>query len=238
MKEIIAMHGWSGDSVTWHPWVQQFASHSWQWQSAERGYGSLPPRQPNWQPQHICSEGNQRVIICHSLGVHLLNNKVLALATDVVLLCSFSRFLPKNSTSRGLITALRSMQNLIGTKEESKMLRTFHAKACQPSVQSFIPSEPIQQGLSSIGRERLKKDLELLINTSCLPIGFPRKARVLVVEGQEDAIVLPCARESLLEDLKNYLEKPPSFLPIPGMGHALISPDLIEKVRNWLELSQ
>lgn len=238
MKEVIAMHGWSGDSGTWQSWVKHFESHSWQWQSAERGYGALPSSQPTWQTEHIYEEGNQRAIICHSLGTHLLDNQVLALATDVVLICSFSRFIPQNSTNRGVKIALRSMKNLIGTKEESKMLSTFHARACQPTFQDLIPSDPIQQGLSSLGREQLKKDLELLINTTCLPIGFPQKARVLVVEGQKDAIVLPSARKSLLKDLRNHLRNPPSYLPIPEMGHALIAQDLVEKVRNWLEIPQ
>ena len=48
MKEIIAMHGWAGDSHQWLNWKKIFKSCNWEWQSAERGYKDISPHTPKW----------------------------------------------------------------------------------------------------------------------------------------------------------------------------------------------
>ena len=83
MKQVIAMHGWSGDSRSWRPWGRHFQNHGWIWQSGERGYGSLEPRQLHWQDDPDPAARQRRVVIAHSLGPHLLASPLLAEATDV-----------------------------------------------------------------------------------------------------------------------------------------------------------
>ena len=129
------------------------------------------------------------------------------------------------------------MHSRLGTKEESSMLNTFLTKASKPASVNSLPLGPIQQGLSLTGRERLRADLELLIKTGHLPKGFPSKARVLVVEGEEDSIVIPSARQYLIEELLSHLEVPPTHWVLPGMGHTLLAPELSRRVLNWLEES-
>ena len=41
MKEIIAMHGWAGDSNQWSNWIELFTCCNWKWQTAERGYKNI-----------------------------------------------------------------------------------------------------------------------------------------------------------------------------------------------------
>ena len=48
MNEVIAMHGWSGDSNNWKIWQRFFQKKNWIWQSGERGYGPLQPQMPKW----------------------------------------------------------------------------------------------------------------------------------------------------------------------------------------------
>ena len=33
MKEIIAIHGWAGDSYQWSNWEKIFNSYDWEWQT-------------------------------------------------------------------------------------------------------------------------------------------------------------------------------------------------------------
>ena len=36
MKEIIATHGWAGDSHQWSNWEKIFKSYDWEWQTSDR----------------------------------------------------------------------------------------------------------------------------------------------------------------------------------------------------------
>ncbi|WP_320666944.1 alpha/beta hydrolase [Prochlorococcus sp. MIT 1307] len=236
MKQVIAMHGWSGDSNTWQLWIDQFQKTKWIWQSAERGYGTIPPCSPDWQ-ESSDPASQRRVVIAHSLGLHLIKSQVLSKATDIVLLGSFSRFMPTGIERRYLNAALQSMKKHIGTTKEKTMLNNFLRKACEPEKMCEYPPGPIDKGLSLEGRKQLKADLELLIQTHELPTSLSPQARVLVVQGAEDAIVVPSSRNLLIEDLKKHLDTGPTHWLIPGASHLLLIPGLINRVENWLNTS-
>ena len=238
MRQVIAMHGWSGDSVAWAPWERHFSRQGWLWQSGERGYGHRSAYEPNWAETNMAQPKRaRRVVIGHSLGPHLLSTAVLNQATDVVLLASFGRFVPTGPEGRALRTGLKGMRKAIGGEGESTMLRTFLQRAAQPAGLEGLPPGPEQQGLSERGRERLRADLDRLIGTEGLPVGLPQTARVLVVEAAEDAIVAPAASRELLQALTRHLEQKPEHWQLSGVGHALPVPDLLVRVRQWLDHS-
>ena len=235
MKQAIAMHGWSGDGRAWGPWQRHFQRHGWQWQSGERGYGARPPTQPTWLPDPDAPDRQRRVVIGHSLGPHLMAPTVLAKATDVVLLASFSRFVPEGRAGRSLQTALKGMGDCIGTADEATMLKTFLQRAADPAHASCLPSNPVSDGLSAGGRQRLQADLDLLRSTTGLPDGMPADSMVLVVNAEADAIVVPPSQQQLLEDLAVHLQHPATRWSMPGSGHALMVPDLLVRVQQWLD---
>ncbi len=238
MKEVIAMHGWGSDSSFWGQWENFFSKHHWEWQSGERGYGKLPLHIPSWQSLDKESNNDQRVVIAHSLGPHLLNREIHANSTHLVLLASFSSFVPKGSNQRVLLKALQGMQNLLGTDREKKMLTDFLVKASYPESYLSLPKGPLHGDLSKKGRERLKADLALLIDTNGLPNGLTTRAKVLVINAEEDAIVIPEAKKSLLAQLITQQENPPIEWQLKGIGHTLNTSGIIEKVHNWLVLSK
>ncbi|MGC6483281.1 MAG: alpha/beta hydrolase [Synechococcus sp.] len=238
MKQVIAMHGWSGDGRTWGPWERHFNRHGWSWQSGERGYSTLPPHTPNWlTPPHPPGNGaeQRRVVVAHSLGPHLLAAPLLAEATDVVLLASFSRFVPEGRAGRALRTGLIGMERCIGTASETSMLQTFLQRAVTPCQPSALPPGPVTDGLSAAGRQRLRADLHQLMATTGLPPGLPGQARVLVVNAEADAIVVAEARQQLQRDLLSHLEQPAETWVLQGCGHALLVPELLQHVRQWLD---
>ena len=241
MRQVIAMHGWSGESTSWAPWERHFCHRGWLWQSGERGYGSRRSCNPSWA-EPACAEiplqqpkPTRRVVIGHSLGPHLLESSVLNQATDVVLLASFGRFVPEGPEGRALRTGLKGMRKAIGGAGESTMLRTFLQRAAQPAGLEGLPPGLEQQDLSQRGREHLRTDLDRLIGTKGLPEGLPETARVLVVEAAEDAIVAPAASRELLQALVRHLEQKPEHWNLSGVGHALLVPDLLVRVRQWLD---
>ena len=235
MKQVIAMHGWSGDSHSWVSWIRHFKHHHWSWQSGERGYGQRQEHMPFWQDDPDPIELQRRVVIAHSLGPHLLPDAVLAQATDVVLLASFSRFVPEGPKGRALKTGLKSMRRCLGSDAEAEMLTTFLRRAAAPSPPDGLPRGPIQEGLSIEGRQRLSDDLDRLIASAELPVGLQDTTRVLVVEAAQDAIVVPAARQELRDALQTRLQHPAEHWCLSGSGHALLVPDLLIRIQRWLD---
>ena len=190
---------------------------------------------PFWQDDPDPIELQRRVVIAHSLGPHLLPDAVLAQATDVVLLASFSRFVPEGPKGRALKTGLKSMLRCLGSDAEAEMLTTFLRRAAAPSPPDGLPRGPIQEGLSIEGRQRLSDDLDRLIASAELPVGLQDTTRVLVVEAAQDAIVVPAARQELRDALQARLQHPAEHWCLSDSGHALLVPDLLIRIQRWLD---
>ena len=234
MKEIIAIHGWAGDSHQWLNWENIFKSCNWEWQTSERGYKDISPRTPKWNHKSNQIE-IKRVAICHSLGSHLIDKEVLHSATHVVLINSFSRFIPCGKENRPIKLALNRMMNAINTPNEAAMLRKFHIKAYKPNYINVKSSESNLLHISDSGRLILKNDLKLLMNSDSLPIGLNTCSKVLIINSEQDYILANQTKEKLAEDLKNHLEVIPKIINLQDEGHSITKIKNIKKVKHWLE---
>jgi len=223
--QLIAMHGWAGDAQGWEPFQSAWSARGWAWQCGERGYGGQAPRPVLWQSNH-----GMKLVIAHSLGPHLLPAAVLAQADAVVLLASFGAFVPGGASGRRLRSAMAAMAKQLTGAEASTMLQTFMERAAAPQSTNLLPPGITSAPLDASGRKRLGKDLTLLAATTGLPPGFPMQARVLIVEGDEDQIVNPQARQQL-----RSLLPAADTLVLAGVGHCLISPALVPTVCGWIE---
>ena len=223
--QVIAMHGWAGDSQGWDAFQAAWQRRGWCWQCGERGYGQRPSEAVGWH-----QDGGLKVVIAHSLGPHLLPAAVLAQADAVVLLASFGAFVPGGASGRRLRSAMAAMAKQLTGAEASTMLQTFMERAAAPQPTSLLPPGITSAPLDASGRKRLGKDLTLLAATTGLPPGFPVQARVLIVEGGEDQIVNPQARQQL-----RSLLPAADTLVLAGVGHCLISPALVPTVCGWIE---
>jgi pimeloyl-[acyl-carrier protein] methyl ester esterase len=229
LLQVIAMHGWSGQAGHWAPWQQAFSARGWPWRSGERGYGAAAPQLPAWGPEGL------RVVIAHSLGIHLLSEELLQAAEAVVLLASFSRFVPDGNSGRRLRAALEAMASQLGDASSARvMLQTFLSEAAAPESAELLPSGPANGPLGETQRQRLREDLVLLARCDGLPAGFPTAIPVLVVEAQEDRIVVPEAREQLRRDLEHHGCRS-HCLTLEGGGHCLLQPGVVGAVLEWLQ---
>ncbi len=234
MKEIIAMHGWAGDSAQWSNWEKIFKSCDWEWQTFERGYKAISPHKPKWN-----HNSNQveliKVAICHSLGSHLIDEEVLHSATHVVLINSFSRFIPSGKENRHIQLALNRMMNAINTPNEAAMLRKFHIKAYKPNYINVKSTESNLLHISNLGRLRLKNDLILLMNSDTLPIGLNTYSKVLIINSEQDHILANQTKVNLVEDLINHLEAAPKIINLQDEGHSITKIKTIKRIKHWLE---
>ena len=234
MKEIIAMHGWGGDSKQWSNWIDYFQCCDWKWQSVERGYKDIRPYSPGWY-NDLKKIGLKRVAICHSLGSHLIEKEVLSLATHVVLINSFSRFIPNSKENRSIKIALKKMMHAINTPNEPSMLQKFHIKAHKPNKINVKSNASNLTRISESGKLILKNDLKLLMHSNSLPSGLNTYTKVLVVNSTNDYIVANQTKEKLAQDLKKYLEKEPTIINLQDEGHTISKIKNIKKIKQWLE---
>ena len=234
MKEIIAMHGWAGNGNQWSNWIDFFVSSDWEWQTAERGYGNINPHKPRWL-NNTNQKGLKKVAICHSLGIHLIDKEILSSATHIVLINCFTRFIPIGKENRSIRLALKRMMNTINTSSEPSMLRKFHIKSYKPFDISVNLTESKLLYISDSGRLKLKNDLQLLMNSDSLPIGFNPKSKVLVIDSKKDSILASQTKENLFNDLINYLESAPTKINLETEGHAISDFNNIKKIKLWLE---
>lgn len=227
--QLIAMHGWAGDSHGWAPWQQACQDRGWSWQSGDRGYGYLGQVEPQWNAAPP-KASQRRAVIAHSMGVHLLPAEVLSQADAVVLLASFGRFIPEGKTGRHLRLAIEAMAEQLRSTQGETMLADFLARAAAPADPALLSPTPFDAGLSAIGRQRLSHDLENLAHTAGLPDGFPQQARVLLVEAGGDQIVAPEATKALAACLPQA-----DRIALQGAGHCFLGSQVLPMTLAWLE---
>jgi len=197
--------------------------------AGERGYGAFSPHTPRWGEE--AENAARRVVVAHSLGLHLLPAEVLRRADAIVLLASFAAFVPPGREGRRTRAALTGMSASLGDESSARaMLSKFMENVAAPQPADLLPPGPLGGPLDEINRERLREDLELLANCQGLPDGLPRTARILIVEAEEDGIVEPAARAQLRELLPEA-----DVIRLPGVGHALLAGDVIGRVVEWVE---
>lgn len=235
MKEVIAMHGWCGESSKWERWMKYFKKNGWVWHNHERGYGEIEPQATEWSKNIVKDCVNKQILICHSLGLHLIKQEILKKASHIILLSSFSRFIPTGENNRSINTALSGMSRALGTLNEKVMIKKFIEKSCKPYPLTMSTSNLLRKGLSLSGRKKLADDLELLRRTDGLPNGFPKKSLVLVIHGEKDEILLPSAKVQLIADLTKYLEIKPIHWNISEDGHSLLQPEVMHRVKEWID---
>ncbi len=222
--QLIALHGWAGDSGAWQPWAELAAARGWCFSTAERGYGNLPPEQPSWNAQ-----AQQRVVIGHSMGPHLLPAELWQQATTAVWLASFTAFVPPGRQGRSIRAALQAMGQRITSGDTTALLRDFFREAAAPFPPSALPLGPLEHGITANGRERLLEDLKLLEHRAGLPPGYPVGARALIVEAADDQIVHLASRAALREQLPQA-----EVWSLEPAGHCLLDPALAARVLDWI----
>jgi len=229
-RQVIAMHGWAGDARCWAPWRSATQHLGWHWQCGERGYGGFPPQILGWRED----DGRcvRKILIGHSLGQHLVPASVLQRADIVVLLAGFAAFVPSGREGRRTRAALAGMRAALGDADSARtMLRHFMNKVAEPQPPELLPPGPVDGPLEETNRARLREDLGILERCAGLPEGFPRRAPVLIVEAEEDRIVEPAARALLRAALPEA-----DVIALPGVGHALLSSEVIARVVEWAEM--
>ena len=230
MNQVIAMHGWAGVSSIWRFWRKNFKMIGWDWMEGQRGYdGKKIFNSFTWRENSV-----RRVVIAHSLGLHLISNEIIKNATHIIMLASFGRFIPLGSIGRPQRASLDSMRESLGGRSAISMLRIFLERAAFPHKLSALPPHPLLKNLTEAGQKRLLNDLEILISTTGLPSGFPKQSKVIVFQGDQDKIISPATFQLLTDSLSKGINTPFTYYPLKGSGHSLITKETFFKSYKWI----
>ena len=131
MRQVIAQHGWGLDQSFWDIYKIEFQKNGWHWQNNERGYFSKPIKQAKWIKNNLNDQ--IKMILCHSLGFHLLQGNLLDEASHVVFINSFNNFLPSSKKRNLIYRSLKRMEKKITRLETEGMLKEFIRRSFAPN---------------------------------------------------------------------------------------------------------
>ena len=86
MNQVITQHGWGLDQSFWDSYKVEFQNNGWHWQNNERGYFSKNVNQSKWIKNNLNDQ--IKMVLCHSLGFHLIQENLLDEASHVVFILS------------------------------------------------------------------------------------------------------------------------------------------------------
>jgi len=194
---VIFQHGWGFTKDCWSNWLgllpDTFSS-----EMIDRGY--LYDRCGSWEPT-----GSQyNIVVCHSLGLHLVPKKVFCEAKMVVVISGFAHL-------HGLET-----KNFISVKHIKRMKRILRDNPVQLLNDFYRDcSYPLTlDNNSTINAEQLNRDLDIL-NTSIFDCQKLANTKPLLLHGTEDRIV-PVERAY---EIKQRVDC--TLVEVEGAGHGL-----------------
>lgn len=232
--EVILQHGWAFDSSCWRAWMPHLKENQdceITVQTPDRGYFDTPKQAIPFQ-----NTDSLKVIILHSLGLHLLPEEIIQSADLLVIASSFSNF-HSGSTLESKISK-RKIASMIRRIDESPvdLINDFYRTCYSPLLTKQLLLMPTPR---SMNVEQLRADLHLLDSNVFDLQNLRRAAKVLFVHGSEDEVVASSHSIRMNEELNNS-----DIIMFEGAGHSLplthVAPvwiSLRSKLRHLLAVS-
>jgi pimeloyl-[acyl-carrier protein] methyl ester esterase len=194
--EILAYHGWGYDSNFWTP-LQTLLPGGITFRPADRGYFGRV-----LNPEFSTSDG-LNIIFAHSLGLHLIPERVLNQADTLVLMATFDTFIPPDQQAKLLTRLLQRMQQKL-LENPLLVIRDFRERAELPRSSEY--------NIQNINTDLLMEDLIRLEKNH---IDFPKlpQKEIVLIEGKDDLIFSST-------HMKTYESEYIRYFSIPAAGHA------------------
>ena len=193
--DVVAQHGWGFGPWCWDRWREVlppgFALHC-----PDRGYFG-PAVEVAVQ---------SRIVLAHSLGLHLLSPQLWA-AELIVVMSGFRSF--HSASARQARRSRRTVEQMLARLEcePAALLADFYARCGAPSDSRFP---------GTIDAASLRRDLQLLQASVLELSAIPAAAQVLILHGSRDRVVPVERAEELHELLPNS-----TLAIVAEAGHAL-----------------
>ena len=194
--DVVAQHGWGFGAWCWDRWRDVlpagFALHC-----LDRGYFGSP----------VEVAARPRIVLAHSLGLHLLSPQICAAAELIVVMSGFRRF--HSACNRQARRSHRTVEQMVARLEcePAALLADFYTRC---------GAEPDSRCPESIDADGLRRDLQLLQESVLELAAIPAAAQVLILHGSRDRVVPVERAEELRELLPNS-----ALAIVAEAGHAL-----------------
>ena len=193
--DVVAQHGWGFGAWCWDRWRDVlpagFALHC-----PDRGY---------FGPA-VAVAVRPRIVLAHSLGLHLLSPQLWA-AELIVVISGFRSF--HSACARQARRSRRTVEQMLARleREPAALLADFYARCGAPSEGSWP---------EVVDADSLRRDLQLLQESVLELSAIPTAAQVLILHGSRDRVVPVERAEELRELLPNS-----ALAIVLEAGHAL-----------------
>ena len=232
MNQIISQHGWGLDQSMWNKVKEEFIRQNWIWQDNNRGYYSDPHVKVNWIKDD--SDNNKKVVICHSLGIHLIGKEILREASHIVLINSFYNFIPSNNESKITMRTLLRMEKKINSGEVRFMLEEFISRSFMPNQVDIKFKSIFNLKSKQINLKNLLKDFQKLYLQKSTFSLFSKNTDVLVIKSKNDLILKDYASDEFVYLLNNSQINKPKLVQIEGQGHLIDNSCIVKILKDWL----
>ena len=194
--DVVAQHGWGFGAWCWDRWRDALPA-GFVLRCPDRGYFGPAVVVAAWP----------RIVLAHSLGLHLLSPQLCAAAELIVVISGFHSF--HSSCARQARCSRRTVGQMLARleREPAALLTDFYAR-CDAPPDSRWP------GAIDVGS--LCRDLQLLQESVLELTVIPAAAQVLILHGSRDRVV-PVERAEELNELLSNSE----LAIVAEAGHAL-----------------
>ena len=194
--DVVAQHGWGFGAWCWDRWRDVlpagFALHC-----PDRGY---------FGPA-VAVAARPRIVVVHSLGLHLLSPQLWAGAELIAVISGFRSF--HAACDRQARRSRRTVEQMLVRleREPAALLADFYTRCGTP---------PDNRWSGAIDADGLRRDLQLLQESVLELSAIPAAAQVLILHGSRDRVVPVERAENLRELLPNS-----ALAIVAEAGHAL-----------------
>ena len=233
MNQIITQHGWGLDQSFWSIYKVEFEKNNWYWQDNERGYYSKNEHQSKWVISNC--QKTIKMILCHSLGYHLIQKNILRDATHIVLINSFNNFLPLSNKRNLVIKSLRRMEKKIINCETKEVLKEFVKRSFMPNIINNDFQNIFHRNLDSTNKTLLLKDLKKLYAHKLSPLLINKNCNIIFIQSENDLILDRDSSNNFFNSLNKIMDKKPTLIKLSNQGHCLTNLNLLEIISNNLD---
>tara|TARA_Y100001933_G_scaffold216550_1_gene223737 strand:+ start:203 stop:904 length:702 start_codon:yes stop_codon:yes gene_type:complete len=231
MNEIISQHGWAFDSSLWTELRKIYIDSSWIWQDSERGYFNRALVSPKWINN---SHNQKKVIIIHSLGIHLIDKNILLNASHAIFINSFYNFIPKNKDRKLIVRALEKMNNKFNNLEIKFMLNEFYKNSFLPNKIDLNYKKAISIKFDNANISYLKNDFKKLSIQDKPPLLVSKNCNVLIIKSSDDLILNHNSSTIFTELMSKTQTKKPTIIEVENQGHIISNYKIFNLIDNWI----
>ena len=231
MNEIISQHGWAFDSTLWTELRKIYIDSSWIWQDSERGYFNRALVSPKWINN---SHNQKKVIIIHSLGIHLIDKNILLNASHAIFINSFYNFIPKNKDRKLIVRALEKMNNKFNNLEIKFMLNEFYKNSFLPNKIDLNYKKAISIKFDNANISNLKNDFKKLSIQDKPPLLVSKNCNVLIIKSSDDLILNHNSSTIFTELMSKTQTKKPTIIEVENQGHIISNYKIFNLIDNWI----